>query len=348
MPTPAPLAAEPDGAPFDGAGLDGVVGHAGPADRFRRTLASGRLASTYLFVGPRGIGKRHFATRLARVLLCRDGDHLRLAGCGACESCKLFDAASHPDLIRVARPAGKSTLPLEAFLGPPEHRGRSGLCHDLALRPAVSPRRVAVIDDADYFSAESANCLLKTLEEPPPRSLLVLIGTSLARQLPTIRSRSQVVRFAPLSTDEVARVLAAPPHGRDEAEAQRMAHGAGGSVAGALDGADEGLAASLRAVREAIEVPRLDPLRLAKVLEEETKSAGAEPSLRRDRTRALLGAIADAYRERLRAAAAEGAATDRELQALEACLEADAALERNANQSALILHLATRLGRLSG
>ena len=64
-----------------------------------------------------------------------------------------------------------------------------GLCHDIALRPFMGGYKVALIDDADYLNAEGANCLLKTLEEPPPRSVLILIGTSPAKQLPTIRSR---------------------------------------------------------------------------------------------------------------------------------------------------------------
>jgi DNA polymerase-3 subunit delta' len=336
-----------DGGSVDGVAVDGVVGHAGPADRFRRTLARGRLASTYLFVGPRGVGKRHFALRLAKLLLCRRGDEARLTPCDACESCKLFDSVSHPDLLQVIRPAGKSTLPLEVFLGAPDQRGRSGLCHDLALRPAVSSRRVAVIDDADHFSTESANCLLKTLEEPPPRSLLVLVGTSLARQLPTIRSRSQVVRFGPLDTDQVARVLAAPPHALEPAEALRLAELSAGSVAGALEAADEQLAASLKVVRQATSGPNLEPLRLAQVLEEESKFAGTEPSLRRERTRALLAAVADEYRGRLRDVAASGGAPERELWALEACLDADASLDRNANQSALLQVLATRLAKLA-
>ena len=68
-------------------------------------------------------------------------------------------------------------------------------------------RKIAVVDDADFFNAEGANCLLKTLEEPPPRSVLILIGTSPARQLPTIRSRCQLIRFDPLPAEIVAELL---------------------------------------------------------------------------------------------------------------------------------------------
>ena len=79
-----------------------------------------------------------------------------LEPCGHCESCRLFDAATHPDLDVVALPKDKSTLPLELFIGDKEHRNQDGLCHRIALRPFLGGRKVAIIDDADYFSQESA------------------------------------------------------------------------------------------------------------------------------------------------------------------------------------------------
>ncbi len=131
-------------------------------------------------------------------MLCKTRRSMPLEPCGRCESCRLFAAGSHPDLDVVGLPKDKSTLPLELFIGDKEHRNQDGLCHRIAFRPFFGGRKVAIIDDADRFSQESANCLLKTLEEPPPRSLMILIGTSPSKQLPTIRSRSQVVRFQPL------------------------------------------------------------------------------------------------------------------------------------------------------
>src|SRR5262249_44521337 len=96
---------------------------------------------------------------------------------------------------------------LELLIGDAEHRMRAGLCYNIALKPYSGRRKIAILDDADYLNKEGANCLLKTLEEPPPQSVLILIGTSEQRQLPTIRSRCQIVRFSPLSESDVAELL---------------------------------------------------------------------------------------------------------------------------------------------
>ena len=127
--------------------------------------------------------------------------------CGTCDSCLQVAARTHPDLLLVSKPADKSFIPLSTFIGDEARRMREGLCHDIALRPFMGGRRVAVIDDADYLNEEGANALLKTLEEPPPSSVLILIGTSADKQLPTIRSRSQIVRFRPLTAEHLEQLL---------------------------------------------------------------------------------------------------------------------------------------------
>ena len=218
-----------------------ILGHDDPADRFRAAIRRNRLASTYLFVGPAGIGKKQFALALAKALLCPNTAADPLEPCGRCESCRLFDAGNHPDLDVVALPKDKSTLPLELFLGSKENRNQEGLCHRIAMRPFLGGRKVAIIDDADRFSSESANCLLKTLEEPPPRSLVILIGTSPSKQLPTIRSRSQLVRFLPLPPETVADILLDIGAVADREQAARLAAYSEGSVERARELADPAL-----------------------------------------------------------------------------------------------------------
>src|SRR4029450_8202547 len=113
--------------------------------------------------------------------------------------------------------------PLELLIGDAEHRMRAGLCYNIALKPFSARRKVAIIDDADYLNKEGANCLLKTLEEPPPKSLLIMIGTSEQRQVPTIRSRCQIVRFQPLAEEDVAELLLSTGVCEDAALAQPAA-----------------------------------------------------------------------------------------------------------------------------
>ena len=187
-----------------------IEGHDDIVAQFRRALEENRLASTFLFVGPEGIGKRAFAVRLAQALLCEKRDAKLLDPCGHCPACAQVLAGTHPDLIQISRPAGKSDIPVGILKGDDRNRNirwSNRCCSISALRPFYGGRKVAIVDDADDLNPEGANCLLKTLEEPPPRSMLILISTSVDRQLPTIRSRAQIVRFKPLEPAFVGRLL---------------------------------------------------------------------------------------------------------------------------------------------
>ncbi len=184
-----------------------VLGHERNAQRFADSLNRNRMASTFLFVGPQGVGKKTFALQLAQGLLCESNSDDSIDACDQCPACQQVIAATHPDLIQVSRPVGKAYIPVELFIGDKEHRRQRGLCHDIGLKPFAGKRKIAIIDDADFLNVEGANSLLKTLEEPPSNSILILIGTSEQQQLSTIVSRSQVIRFAPLSDEHVATIL---------------------------------------------------------------------------------------------------------------------------------------------
>src|SRR6185436_654530 len=103
-------------------------------------------------------------------------------------------------------------------------------CLDLGLKPMHGTRRVAIVDDADDLNDEAANAFLKTLEEPPPGTVLILIGTSAELQLETILSRCQVVRFDPLPVSEIAGLLREQGVARDSADADRLAARSEGSM----------------------------------------------------------------------------------------------------------------------
>jgi DNA polymerase-3 subunit delta' len=317
----------------------GILGHDEVVEQFRRTLAGRRLASTYLFVGPAGIGKKRFALELARCLLCQRSADESLEACGECDSCRLFASGNHPDLEVVGLPADKSELPISLFVGDNEHRNQEGLCHRIALKPYLGGRRVAIIDDADHFNASSANCLLKTLEEPPPHSLLILIGTSPARQLPTIRSRAQIVRFRPLANEVVAQILVDTGVVGDRQQAARVAELGEGSVERAAELADLALEEFHGQFQKLLTSAPPDSVRLARFVQAFVDDAGKEASLKRDRLRTVAGFAVEHYRRKLRGrfgGAGEASQNEEAVQALDACLTALEQVDRNANLGLVI------------
>ncbi|MBX3438323.1 MAG: DNA polymerase III subunit delta' [Planctomycetaceae bacterium] len=182
-------------------------GHIRQREQLAQAVRRGRLAHAYLFIGPEGIGKARFAECLAQSLLCRQRAAGTIDACGVCTGCIQVQAATHPDLIRVRLPDGKRELPIELIIGAQERRGREGLCHELSLRPMSADRRIAIVEDAHTMNTASANALLKTLEEPPPGSVLILLTPSSDAILPTIRSRCQPLMFAPLNDGEIAALI---------------------------------------------------------------------------------------------------------------------------------------------
>lgn len=331
-----------------------VEGHDEVIEQFRCALKRGRLGSTFLFAGLAGIGKRLFAERLAQALLCQYSG-AELNPCGRCDSCVQVASHTHPDLIIIEKPPEKSDIPVALLIGDKEHRMREGLCHDIALKPFMGGRKVAIIDDADHLNEEGANCLLKTLEEPPPRSVLILIGTSPERQLPTIRSRAQLVRFRPLEPAAVAEVLLSRGLAADRAEAERLAAISDGSIERALALADEDLWAFRAQLLEALAAPQFASVRLAASVVPFVDAAGKEAPLRRARTRQLIGFAVEFYRQLLRARAGADPIGDDELRrhvlqaaakqpgdaetaaaCIERSLEALAHVDRNAHQTTLL------------
>jgi len=333
----------------------GIEGHDEVVDRFRRALTRGRLASSFLFVGPAGIGKRSFALKFAQGLLCQTRPEEALDPCGRCAACTQVSAGTHPDLELVAKPENKSFIPLELLIGDEAHRMREGLCHNMALRPFMGGRKIALIDDADYLNKEGANCLLKTLEEPPPRSVLILIGTSPARQLPTIRSRCQLIRFHPLSAEVLAGLLISQEAAAGMDEARRLAECSRGSLRRALELADEQLWAFRHDFLPQLTGPRPESVRLAEAVTKFVDEAGREAAARRQRLREVIELAIESYRHLLRErnAAADATHTAPEgsiaqalrqwpgdgptaAACLDRCLEATKQIDRNANLATLI------------
>jgi DNA polymerase-3 subunit delta' len=330
-----------------------VRGHAEIADRFRRALTRGRLASTFLFVGPAGIGKRTFALWLAQGMFCERVSEERLSPCGECPSCRQVASLNHPDIEIVIKPDDKAFIPLERLIGDAEHRMRAGLCYNIALKPFSGRRKVAIIDAADYLNKEGANCLLKTLEEPPPRSVLILIGTSEQRQLPTIRSRCQVVRFQPLTESDVAELLLASGDCDNADLARTAAAHAGGSLERARLWCDERMLEFRGELLRTLAQPEIERPAAARLVNQFVDAAGKESAAKRQRLRLAVSLAEEFYRAVLWWLEAGPAPAERELARaiadaqrwlsadaatgkIETCLEAYNHIDANAHQATLV------------
>jgi DNA polymerase-3 subunit delta' len=238
----------------------------------------GRLAHAYLFTGPPGIGKRLFADELAKALLCEAPVGGRLEACDRCAACLQVVAGTHPDHFVAGRPEESLELPISSM---------REFCHNFALKPARGRGKVAILDDADSLNEEAANCFLKTLEEPPPRSVLFLISTSANRQLPTIVSRCQVVRFQPLPEEVVGELLLARGIG-EEVLMRRLAHLSGGSPGQALALADPALWEFRGRLLQGLVQPGCDTVALAQSWIRFVEEAGKEATVQRRRATLVL------------------------------------------------------------
>lgn len=275
----------------------GIQGHDDVVEQFRRAIQGGRLASTFLFVGPAGAGKRSLADKLAQTLLCEVRPPAAMDPCDHCSACQQVLAGTHPDFHVVRKPKDRNVIPVELFIGDGSHRMREGLCHDIALKPFRGGRKIAIIDDADHLNQEGANCLLKTLEEPPPQSVLILIGTSEQKQLPTIRSRCQIVRFSPLSQETVAQLLLETKSTDDPRLAGELAQLADGSITNALQLIDPAVREFRDQLCQQLASPPWRHGELAKLVTSFVEAGGKEGTAKRARLRQAIHFAIDVYRQ---------------------------------------------------
>jgi DNA polymerase III subunit delta' len=186
---------------------------------FRRLLArlaADRLPHALLLTGPTGIGKLALAEALAGAAMCTDrgpaGD-----ACGVCRSCRLHRAGTHPDQMHLTIPEDKTRIVVDQI---------RELAEGMGLSRSVGAHRVAVVWPADAMNVSAANSLLKTLEEPPPDSLLILVTAEPSRLPATIRSRCQI-ESVPMPDETAARAwLADQGVGGDADVLMRLARGA--------------------------------------------------------------------------------------------------------------------------
>lgn len=167
---------------------------------FRRALESGTLAGSYLFVGAEGAGKLEVARALAQAATCLHPTSDPFDACGVCDSCRRAEMDAHPEIV-VLRPAGEQIQIWQLW----DRDGKQSpgvLSRTLPFAPVVGRRRIYILERSDRLTESAANSLLKVLEEPPSYVVFILLAPHAARVLPTVLSRSQIVRIA-VSTSTV-------------------------------------------------------------------------------------------------------------------------------------------------
>jgi DNA polymerase III subunit delta' len=167
--------------------------HADAAAQLRKAWAANRLSHALLLQGAEGLGKQVFAAWLACAVLCDKSAGSELNCCGECAGCKLFAAGSHPDLLWVAPEEDKQQISIDQVRAATERLTKT------SYRQGY---KVAIVTPAHLMTPNAANSVLKTLEEPSPRSLLVLITSQPSMLLPTVRSRCQKVTITRPSREE--------------------------------------------------------------------------------------------------------------------------------------------------
>ena len=329
-----------------------LVGHRATLGLMARALDAGTLPPTLIFGGPDGVGKRQAAIALGQALNCLNpvkpapwpgnaAAPLAIDGCGHCSPCRRIAKGQHPD-VTIVEPSETGTIKIDEI---------RKVIYETGFKPFEARKRVAIFDGADAINDDGQNALLKTLEEPPASSVLVLVTAQPGALLPTVRSRCPTVRFSPLSPDDVASWLM-KTKGMTETKARDVAAVVRGSLSAAAAVAEDGIGSFRAGAQRALELVAdardvRDRLAATTAIVGKGKGTGASErealsehlhamaALLRDlgvlTTRADAGAVANVDLRPALEALSPSFDQDRTLRAFEAVDCALGALERNAS-----------------
>jgi DNA polymerase III subunit delta' len=220
-----------------------VIGHRRIVALLARSIARESLPPSLIFAGPSGIGKRLTALAAAQTLNClnpQSTSELEIDACGVCAACTRIARGIHPDVL-IVEPGDSGSIKIEPV---------RDLIERAAYRPFEGKWRAAIVDEADALVPAAQNALLKTLEEPPSRSVFMLVTARADALLATVRSRCPRLPFRPLSPQDLAAALMARGHG--DAEARAVAATADGSLGHALEASAGDLVAARDAAQQVL------------------------------------------------------------------------------------------------
>ena len=313
---------------------DAIIGHQQLLGQLYHAIASNRIAGAYLFVGVANVGKETVALHFAKSINCLTSGE---GACGTCLSCRKADDRNHPDL-QIIRPSG-------AWIKIDQIRE---LQKRIIYRPLEGVRKVYILTEAERMNLEAANCLLKTLEEPPADSVLILLTTNIEALLPTIRSRCQIIPFHPLLVSDLAGHLM-QRFNVDEIQASSISTAAGGAVGKALTLLQEGAEFDEEIPEIMMVGNRLDAFRIAEKWAAQPEALDHLVTWYRDLVLLHQGASADLlthihHVEQLQQLATHYSRLQLQ-SAIKAIFETKAMLQRNVNATLALEVLALKLLR---
>ena len=172
--------------------FDKIIGNDKIKEMLYKSVKDKKTSHSYLFVGIEGIGKKEIAKEFAKMLLCISDNKY----CNTCKSCIEFDSNNNPDFLYI-EPEGNS-VKIEQI---------RYIQRKIQEKPIISNKKVYIINDADKMTTEAQNCLLKTLEEPPEYSTIILIGSNENMFLSTIKSRCMIIHFSKIEDEKIRKYL---------------------------------------------------------------------------------------------------------------------------------------------
>ncbi|QEH67446.1 DNA polymerase III subunit delta' [Cellulosilyticum sp. WCF-2] len=172
-----------------------IIGNEDAKEYFIKALTKNHLSHSYIFEGPYGVGKKTFARKLAKAILCEQRKNDK--ACNECQSCHMVEAGTHPDIITIEKDTKVTKV----------DNIRENIVREMEIKPYQAEHKIIIVNAADTINVQGQNAMLKTIEEPPSYGIVVLVCENLASMLPTIKSRCITVRFNPLSKEKMSSYL---------------------------------------------------------------------------------------------------------------------------------------------
>lgn len=171
-----------------------IIGQREIVNRLKTQIKNKKIGHAYIFSGPKGIGKKTLAKIFTSIAICKESNEE--GNCGKCQACRLFKGETNPDFYYIK--TEKSSISIEDI---------RNMQKDVFIKPLYSPKKVYLIDEAEKMTMQAQNCLLKTLEEPPLYTIIIMTTSNHGSLLETIRSRSVIYSFKKNTFEEVKKYL---------------------------------------------------------------------------------------------------------------------------------------------